>query len=308
MMQKMLPFIGIAMQSRGRDAWGCSNGTDVLRYTGELTDTWGDAREAIETWKAGIFHTRGASCGDRNKVENAHPFSYPRADGDMIIGIHNGIISNHTELDKKYKRNCDVDSMHIWMHRAEGRDWDDLEGWGNLAWWETSPKGNRCINLARFHSENLHVVQLVGGEFAFASELAPLRMVAKMLGNPVRGSWVLDEYHHYWFANDKDGKMTIWRSEKRLPFRERYSSASDSTMWDGYGVGFVNAGGPRRGTPTRPPVWGNLDGHCGKCGNTRINTKDNLLCTGCLGLLMTEFLSTKDSRVITPAAGVSSAS
>jgi asparagine synthetase B (glutamine-hydrolysing) len=287
----MLPFLGLAMQSRGRDAWGASNGDSVIKRVGELAESWHESREEIEMWTAGIFHTRGASSGSAKKLENAHPFEYARADGDRIIGIHNGCLSNHVELDRKYNRNCDVDSMHLWMHRAEGKEWSDIEGWGNLAWWETDSRGRRLINLARFHSDALHVAQLAQGEIIFCSELPAIRTISKMLGNPIKTTWVLDEYHHYWCAPSAEGAMTLWRSEKRLPFPERYFNAVSVN----YGSGFMDNPASRR-NPIKP--WADLDGLCAKCGISRINSKKDLLCVGCFGEMTTEFLRWKDAEVV----------
>lgn len=309
--QRMLPFLGIAMQTRGRDAWGASNGDEILKFVGELTDTWGEASLQVENWKAGIFHTRGASHGSAKVLANAHPFEYRRADGDRIIGIHNGVISNHNELDRKYQRHCAVDSMHLWMSRAEGKAWDDMEGWGNLAWWETDDRGRRLINLARFNTDALHVVKLQGGEMLFASEIQPLRMIAKMHNNPVVGQYVLDEYYHYWLAPKANGEMTIWRSENRLPFPVPYSSALEN-----YGLGISAAvTGPQwqesrntsRALPLNPTLKGDLDGWCAKCGNTRLNSKESLMCMSCTSELIGDFLRWKNisNRIhIVPTAGV----
>ena len=292
----MLPYIGIAMQSRGRDAWGGSDGQEVIRHVGELTSTWDEAAPAIDNWSQGIFHTRAGSCGARDKVTNAHPFEYLRKDGDRIIGIHNGIITNHLELDRKYSRNCEVDSMHIWMHRAEGKPWSDLEGWGNLAWWETNPHtGVRVLNLCRFNNEALKVVQLKGGEYLFASEELPLRTIAKMLRNPVVTSWHIDEFHPYWFEPDpkRGGLMTLWRSEKRLPFPDRTVTTYQG---GGYSCGFVNRG--RRGAVRAPISIKDLDAKCLKCGNVRINSKDNLLCMMCFNEFVGDYIKVRDSRVV----------
>lgn len=289
-LRAMLPYIGIAMQNRGRDAWGCSNGQTVLRYTGELTDSWDKAAKDIATWTQGIFHTRGASCGDRSKVENAHPFTYHKADGTPVIGIHNGIISNHGELDKKYGRSCEVDSMHIWMSRAEGRSWGDLEGWGNLAWFETR-EGVQRLNLTRFNSEALNVVQLEGGEWVFASEMLPIRTIAKMMGNPVKSFWKIDEGWPYWFAPSKDHPMDLWRGEHRLPFPEPWKNAYS-------GVGDYSGGYTGRGrqnisqrNPLRPPLT--ADTSCLKCTHVRLSSKEVALCVGCFNEWVGEFLNTK---------------
>lgn len=300
--QRMLPFLGMAMQTRGKDAWGASNGEVVLKHVGELVESWHESRAEIEQWTAGIFHTRGASHGSAKKLENAHPFEYTRADGDRVIGIHNGCLSNHAQLDTKYNRQCEVDSMHLWMHRAEGKDWSDIEGWGNIAWWERDKHGRRIINLARFNSDNLHVTQLQEGEIIFCSELPAIRTIAKMMGNPIKSTWQLDEYYHYWCAPNNAGVMTLWRSEKRLPFPEPYSAA----LWEENGYGFTGGNPASRRyvnprIPLRPTgVWAELDSLCVKCGSTRVNSKKELLCLGCLSEMISDFLRWKDTPAHNP--------
>lgn len=305
----MLPFLGLAMQTRGRDAWGASNGQVVLKHVGELTESWHEDRDRINTWDAGIFHTRGASFGSGKVLANAHPFEYIRADGDRVIGIHNGAITNHHELDTKYKRHCEVDSMHLWMHRAEGKPWSDIEGWGNLAWWEMDDRGRRLISLARFNSDNLAVARLEQGEMVFCSELGAIRTIARMMGNPVQGSWVLDEHHRYYFHDNDQGVMTLWRDEQRLPFPDPYSAAA----WEEYGCGYTGGGNLARKRyqqgPVHPPMSG-LDGLCAKCGDTRVASKAQVLCQACLGEMTTEFLKWKEPAPfnVVPVAGASNGS
>lgn len=285
----MLPYLGMVMQSRGRDAWGCSDGQTVLRYTGELIDTWDKSFQTTKDWSQGIFHTRGASCGEKGKVENAHPFSYQKEDGSWIIGIHNGCLHNHDALNRKYSRSCEVDSMHIWMHLAEGKPWSDIEGWGNLAWWETTPKFGQVLHLTRFNSNNLDVAQLEQGEWVFASEMAPIRTIAKLFGNPVKAFYTLDEQHPYWFAPNDTGAITMWRGEQRFPFGPRFSQLVAIPYQGEYG--YCGRG------PVRPSLKNDLDSYCLKCGNTKVSSKTHVLCIGCFNDLVSQFNATKKALV-----------
>lgn len=275
--RQMLPFIGLAMQSRGHDSWGASDGTDVIKHSGELMKTWAEAWPAIAEWPAGIFHTRGASSPDGRTAEaNAHPFVYHTATGEAIIGIHNGVVSNHEDLGRTYARKYTVDSQHLWMHRAEGRTWEDVRGWGNLAWWQSAPSGTRCIHLLRFNSAALEVCQLVGGEFIFCSLRGPVEEVAQLLGNPVRIWFQIKEYYHYWFEADEKGVLTLWIEGTKWKFAADPPPVRQHD-WNGH----------RHHTPTyidRPP------GHhrkpeelCFKCANTTlVDPKVSLLCRACM--------------------------
>lgn len=278
----MLPFLGLAMQTRGRDAWGASDGTAVLKHTGELVDSWGEEWDKIQEWTAGIFHTRGASVGSAKILDNAHPFSFARADGDMVIGIHNGAITNHDELDGKYNRKCSVDSMHIWQHRAEGKSWEDLEGWGNLAWWEKNKHDQRVIHLTRFNSDNLSVAKLKGGQFIFASEIGCIRQTAKLFGNPVDTVYHIEQSRHYWFGPRESGEMELWKEEEVFPFPQT-RTVTAVVPWEG----MYSA---RNFTPSKTEP---LDDYCAKCAVSKINGKKSLLCSGCFNELVNAYFAWK---------------
>lgn len=279
----MLPFLGIAMQVRGRDAWGASNGSEIIKHVGELTDTWIDERDKINQWTSGIFHTRGASTGSAKILNNAHPFCYDTPDGDKIIGIHNGAITNHIELDHKYNRNCSVDSMHLWMHRAEGKPWNDIEGWGNLAWWERDNQRRQVLNFARFNSNSLYVCRLKSGHFVFASEAQPIVIAARMCGDPVETTYVLDEYRHYWLAPDDRGVMALWRSENSLPFPRPYTSSVQNS----------GLSSTEHVTHIIYPRPSTLDGYCCKCTTVRVNTKTSLMCLSCFHEIVSKYYDWK---------------
>lgn len=302
---KMLPIIGIEMEGRGRDAWGASNGEDVVRHIGPLTESWYKSDDEFRSWKAGIFHTRGASHGSPKKLENAHPFTFEKTDGSKVIGIHNGIVSNHTELDSKYGRNFEVDSMHLWAHRAHGLPWIDIEGWGNLAWWETTKneddgKMYNDLHLLRFNNSSLELFRLQDGEFIFASTQAPIRVAAKMMGNPIERYWHLDEYTEY-FLRPVDGKVHLWKGEK-IPFVQptichggrnyiRTNGGNCSVVYSGptnrlpgVPVGPANTPGYVSGSAT-VASWGD----CIKCAFARLDQSKALLCDCCLHSFIGDF-------------------
>ena len=55
-----------------------------------------------------IGHTRAATTGDPKDNDNNHPVV-----DAPIIGVHNGVITNHKALDKKYPKVAEVDSAAI---------------------------------------------------------------------------------------------------------------------------------------------------------------------------------------------------
>lgn len=113
---------------RGGHSWGvCSidgQSTDINKGLGDMADHAWHLADA----KFVMAHTRYATIGAKT-VENAHPFEIGN-----IIGAHNGGVTNHNELDKKYKRTTTVDSQHLFYHLNDELPFGDIEGYGAIEW------------------------------------------------------------------------------------------------------------------------------------------------------------------------------
>lgn len=138
---------------RGGHSWGiCSiegNAADINKGLGDMADHAWHLSDA----KFVMAHTRYATIGAKT-VENAHPFEI-----GQIIGAHNGGITNHNELDKKYKRTTTVDSQHIFYHLNENRSFGDLEGYGAIEWLRKDElaAGIQRVFLSRLKGGNLAI-------------------------------------------------------------------------------------------------------------------------------------------------------
>jgi hypothetical protein len=97
-------------------------------------------------------HTRYATHGIINAT-NAHPFEI----GD-IIGAHNGVLSNHKDLNTKYNRNFEVDSMHLFAHLNENKPLDDIEGYGAIEW--VNKKDPNKIFLCKLAGGSLSIAEV----------------------------------------------------------------------------------------------------------------------------------------------------
>jgi hypothetical protein len=137
------------MTSRGKDSWGWH-----CPINGDQNKQVGSAREMLDatilaSYQVIIGHTRHATTGQVTK-KNAHPFRFKK-----IVGAHNGIVSNHFELNRKHGRNCKVDSMHLFRHWEEGLDLKEIEAYGAVAFAE---HGDSVVNIAHFNGGDMCIL------------------------------------------------------------------------------------------------------------------------------------------------------
>lgn len=218
----MAPILVYEIEKRGRDSWGMTCGTDTIKHLGNIFDSW----EPIpEGWDSAIIHTRAGSVGETS-IPNQHPFVF-EADGTKIVGVHNGCLYNHTEIQKKHNREFEVDSMHIFAHIAEGKDTEELRGWGALAWYQITAEQKR-IFLARFNMTDFHVFRLKTGEMVFCSYAEPVRVAARMMGTSVEALYTLEKDKCYYIAPNPNNpeQDILWTSERELKFGDRAQTAT----------------------------------------------------------------------------------
>jgi hypothetical protein len=281
--RRMAPILALALKNRGQDSYGVTNGFEVVRKSGSQTCEWFDPPLS---WNNSPFssHNRGSSFRDNAAdPECAHPFTQIKLDGTRIIGSHNGIIRNHTELNQKYSRNFSVDSMHIWAHRAEGRDWKELEGWGNLVWFEISPQGERELNFACINDSDLHIVTLADGNLVWASTLQAIKSAVDLFGPEISQLHPLNPKKRY-ILQTVDGRDVVKETAEEVEFKSfipAYEGVhSLSGSWPG-----DRSGPPSYSPQFQPPVLmrtrSYLSVDCLICGNIMVNSQNKALCKGC---------------------------
>lgn len=120
----------LTMDDRGGDSWGF-----IMRQDNKLAVKRGiglSFEKVDPQLLAGLHqvvaHTRKASVGS-TCIANAHPFEH-----EHILGVHNGSVFNWREMNVKYQRSCAVDSEHIIMHLAEGKDLGELQASGTVCY------------------------------------------------------------------------------------------------------------------------------------------------------------------------------
>lgn len=151
--------LSLAMDSRGGESWGYlkkpfdSEDFRLEKDIGPLSKNV--SAFDLEDAQLLLAHSRSATVGDVKK-ENSHPFKFGE-----VVGCHNGGISNWEELNKKFDRNFEVDSMHIFAHLNEDKDLDDLSGWGTISWVDFRNWPETFVKFCKFN----------GGSLAFADLL-----------------------------------------------------------------------------------------------------------------------------------------
>jgi predicted glutamine amidotransferase len=169
-------ILALKMEDRGAQSWGIMYGDGkaspaVHRVADSVSKTF-DLPEVMPPMFA--LHTRYATTGSI-KPGNAHPFTKDGAAG-RVVGMHNGIISNHAQLGRVFKRSYRVDSEHIFAHLADGLALDDLEGYGTVVY---SLNGEWFIG--KFNGGELAVVRTELGIF-YASTESSLRLAMRIAG------------------------------------------------------------------------------------------------------------------------------
>jgi hypothetical protein len=136
-----LTNMALHMQNRGSKSWGYTNGKDIIKSLGKIEDGW---NYSFADFGAAAIHTRHPTIGNLTE-ENSHPFKIGE-----IIGMHNGCVNNHYELLRKYDRNCQVDSEHIFHHIDKGISLSDINAYGAIVFWKDG-----MVHLGRFNGGDL---------------------------------------------------------------------------------------------------------------------------------------------------------
>lgn len=128
-------------------------------------------REAGYAKGLAICHTRHATIGGVS-MDTAHPFECYDDEGRVLIGAHNGTLTNWKT--KKGASQYEVDSEWALNHiLAEKLDaFEDFTGAYCFTWWDTD--NEELFNIARNKERPMFVVMLKSGGMAYASEAGML--------------------------------------------------------------------------------------------------------------------------------------
>jgi hypothetical protein len=210
------------MESRGTQSWGWTDGEIIHKEVGLITH--GLSQERFYTSPISLIHTRHATQGAIT-AENSHPYRI----GD-IIGMHNGMLDNHRELNIKYNRDCAVDSQHIFHHIHEGRSLKDIYGYGTIVF----TRGGRVF-VGHFEGGELAIARSDEGfGYLFASTSIALESAIAMAGFD-RSLWT--------FYDTKDGDLHEMHPDGlRIVGKLDVSPMWSGNTWEG---GWSTKGSPK---------------------------------------------------------------
>lgn len=251
--------LALAMECRGHDSWGVTDGDFVHKEARAISEGFVEL-----DLDAPIYHTRAASCGAVSD-RNAHPFDFTGEAG-RVVGIHNGHISNWQVLKDNYKRKeVQVDSEHIFLHLAEGKDVKDIHGWGAVAWYQTPKGGTKRLFLSKFgNNDNLSVMKLVDGTIVFASTASAINMAARFANIKVDKIYDIKENTQFEIADNKLYSVgTLDWGKERVTYTSNYSGSSGNN-WRGSSL-------------------------CAVPSCSKTVTADQLICTKCLEETLVEY-------------------
>jgi predicted glutamine amidotransferase len=209
----LLPLLAIFMESRGSHSWGWTDGKEIVKDTGPIHLGLNPLM-----YKSPICmgHTRYATVGAQTK-ENAHPWTFGEGE-DSLIGMHNGAVYNHDELNEKYNRKYAVDSMHLFQHLIEKRTMSDVRGYGALAFLR-----NGKLFLSKFGAGQLAVAETDVG-VVFASTMEAVFKSCALSGIKITLYYNLVEDELYYAENE-----VLWKTKIKFDFdRSRYSNRNDT--------------------------------------------------------------------------------
>jgi hypothetical protein len=139
--------MALEMDKRGGDSFGLVVDQTIRRGLGLAVFDF--QVSSVMRSRQLLGHTRKATIGAITEA-NAHPFEVGN-----IVGAHNGIVSNHAELNISYGRGCEVDSAHIFYHLAEDLPLREIEAYGAISFIKREEKGR--VYVGKFNSGELRI-------------------------------------------------------------------------------------------------------------------------------------------------------
>ncbi len=211
----LVEALGIGIDRRGGHAAGYvslpSASSGVAPKVGKRIGTWGDASRKFMTQAASgevcMMHSRFATMGTKDDVNNAHPFIVRREGKAVLYGAHNGMLSGTWTSAREHGRNHTVDSREMLEllgdddHAAIGK----LTGYGVVTW--ITPESGAVYMVRLSDQSDIHIVNLAEGGIAWASTWSILGAALKEAGLTPVNTFLVPEIGQV-YAMRADGTFT----------------------------------------------------------------------------------------------------
>jgi hypothetical protein len=269
----LLLSLATGMDVRGGDSYGVAktNNKGELKLWKGLGRAIGGLklREAADTSQL-ILHTRKRTHGPID-LYNAHPIVQGH-----IVGTHNGMVSNHDTLNKRYKRDFALDSRHIFEHLRTGLDVGEINVYGAISWIDTNQPN--IVNLCKLSTHGDLVIYGIGPDkenilgVVYASTPGCIENAFNALHQPIFKYEGIEEKRRYWLEGGR--LFTDPSKEGRLPF-------GDSPLYHGW----ADTGSGHRSAVTlekwKPPTGFVLCKPCRKAHKKAKAFHAHSLCSPC---------------------------
>ena len=145
------------------------------------------------------------------------------------LGVHNGGISNHGEMSRKYKEKLEVDSMWIFWHLANHKPLDELEGYGAVAFFE-----NGVPMLAKFGGQ-LSIYQLGTDDgIIFSSDEDHIKKALISWGYTIGAKNYAQKY-------DVDDRVLYsYKDGILIKTQDKFDVSSSGSRWNKHTKSFAN--------------------------------------------------------------------
>jgi hypothetical protein len=235
----MANILAWEIDQRGRDSWGATDGKECVRFLGEVWEGWNGGDAIPAHWEKLILHTRAASNRQTVTAELTHPYEFATPTGHNLIGVHNGVLSNHKELNEKHSRTFEIDSMHLFANLAEGVDMQEVYGWGAVVWSDFNMIANKpVIHFTKFNMTDFYVYQLESGEVVFCSYDEAIKKAALMAGTAVKTKYTLgmDEWFFIDTHKDDPTRDTVFTMPSKMRFGYRHQPTQNVQYYSSPGT------------------------------------------------------------------------